>query len=59
VNAYAIMRRELAKQQIAAEAADGRCELYKVSAKYEGDVGRAQHGFPLQAAVAQQARTDT
>jgi hypothetical protein len=27
-------------------AGDGRFELYKTSAKHEGPVGRAQHGFP-------------
>lgn len=27
-------------------AADGRFELYKVTAKHEGPIGRAQHGFP-------------
>jgi len=27
-------------------AADGRFELYKTTAKHEGDVGRKQHGFP-------------
>jgi aryl-alcohol dehydrogenase-like predicted oxidoreductase len=32
--------------RVASEAADGRFELYKVSAKHEGPVGREQHGFP-------------
>ena len=32
--------------RVAAEAADGRFELYKVSAKHEGSEGRKQHGFP-------------
>ena len=32
-------------------AADGRFELYKVSAKHEGPIGRAQHGFPPQSAM--------
>ena len=27
-------------------AADGRFELYKVTAKHEGELGRRQHGFP-------------
>ncbi len=27
-------------------AADGRFELYKVTAKHEAEVGRKQHGFP-------------
>jgi predicted aldo/keto reductase-like oxidoreductase len=30
-------------------ALDGRFELYKVTAKHEADIGRRQHGFPLQA----------
>ena len=33
-------------------AADGRYELYKSTAKHEGDVGRKQHGFPTQNEVA-------
>jgi aryl-alcohol dehydrogenase-like predicted oxidoreductase len=28
-------------------ASDGRYELFKVTKKYDGDVGREQHGFPL------------
>jgi uncharacterized protein len=32
--------------RVAAEASDGRFELYKVSAKHEGAEGRKQHGFP-------------
>lgn len=28
------------------DAADGRWELFKTTKKYDGDVGRAQHGFP-------------
>jgi hypothetical protein len=27
-------------------AADGRYELFKTSVKYDGDVGRQQHGYP-------------
>jgi hypothetical protein len=30
-------------------AVDGRFELYKTTAKHEANVGRKQHGFPLQA----------
>ena len=33
-------------------AADGRFELYKTTAEHEGEVGRAQHGFPSQEEVA-------
>jgi predicted aldo/keto reductase-like oxidoreductase len=29
-------------------AVDGRFELYKTTAKHEADVGRKQHGYPLQ-----------
>jgi aryl-alcohol dehydrogenase-like predicted oxidoreductase len=29
-----------------ADAADGRWELFKTTKKYDGDVGRMQHGFP-------------
>jgi aryl-alcohol dehydrogenase-like predicted oxidoreductase len=32
--------------RVVSEAADGRFELYKVSAKHEGPIGRKQHGFP-------------
>lgn len=32
--------------QCAAAAADGRFELYKTTAKFEGPPGREQHGFP-------------
>lgn len=33
-------------------AIDGRFELYKTTSKHEADVGRKQHGFPLQAELA-------
>jgi len=33
-------------------ALDGRFELYKTTSKHEADVGRKQHGFPLQAEMA-------
>jgi predicted aldo/keto reductase-like oxidoreductase len=29
------------------DASDGRYELFKTTKKYDGDEGRAQHGFPL------------
>jgi predicted aldo/keto reductase-like oxidoreductase len=35
------------------KALDGRFELYKTTAEHEGDVGRQQHGFPLQDEVGQ------
>jgi len=34
------------RERCATLAADGRFELYKVTAKHEGPIGRAQHGFP-------------
>jgi aryl-alcohol dehydrogenase-like predicted oxidoreductase len=38
--------------RVAELAADGRFELYKTTAKHEADVGRKQHGFPLQKEIA-------
>jgi hypothetical protein len=40
------------RRRVADLAADGRYELYKTTAMYEADVGRKQHGFPLQEEVA-------
>jgi predicted aldo/keto reductase-like oxidoreductase len=37
------------RSRYAEQAMDGRFELYKTTAKHEADVGRKQHGFPLQA----------
>ena len=37
------------RTRYAAQAMDGRFELYKTTAKHEADVGRKQRGFPLQA----------
>jgi aryl-alcohol dehydrogenase-like predicted oxidoreductase len=34
------------RDRCAAAAGDGRYELYKTTAKHEGPIGRAQHGFP-------------
>lgn len=34
------------RRRVRHQAADGRFELYKTTAKHEGPVGRAQHGFP-------------
>jgi aryl-alcohol dehydrogenase-like predicted oxidoreductase len=39
---------EALRRQSAELAADGRFELYKTTAKHEGPVGRAQHGFPAE-----------
>jgi aryl-alcohol dehydrogenase-like predicted oxidoreductase len=36
------------RTRVAEEAADGRFELYKTTAKHEANVGRKQHGFPSQ-----------
>jgi aryl-alcohol dehydrogenase-like predicted oxidoreductase len=40
------------RERVADVAADGRYELYKSTAKHEGEVGRKQHGFPSQEEVA-------
>jgi aryl-alcohol dehydrogenase-like predicted oxidoreductase len=40
------------RRRMADLAADGRFELYKTTAKHEGDVGREQHGFPSPDALA-------
>jgi len=40
------------RDRVSGMAADGRFELYKSTAKHEGDVGRKQHGFPPQSEVA-------
>jgi uncharacterized protein len=34
------------RDRCAAVAADGHLELYKTTLKYDGDVGREQHGYP-------------
>jgi hypothetical protein len=34
------------RKRCAAEAADGHLELFKTSTKYDGAVGRQQHGYP-------------
>ena len=34
------------RRRVREQAADGRFELYKTSAKMEGPIGRKQHGFP-------------
>ena len=43
---------EALRNRVSGMAADGRFELYKSTAKHEGDVGRKEHGFPLQEDVA-------
>ena len=43
---------ERLRKRAALDAVDGRFELYKTTSKHEGDVGRRQHGFPLQAEMA-------
>ncbi|MFN0084363.1 MAG: aldo/keto reductase [Blastocatellia bacterium] len=37
---------EQLRARVAGVAGDGRFELYKVTARHEGPIGRAQHGFP-------------
>ncbi|MDQ3698706.1 MAG: aldo/keto reductase [Gemmatimonadota bacterium] len=34
------------REKVASDAADGRHELYKVTALHEGPIGRKEHGFP-------------
>jgi len=34
------------RDQVRNEASDGRYELFKTTKKYDGDVGREQHGYP-------------
>src|SRR5260370_1353472 len=36
------------RKRIAPAAGDGHLELYKSTNKYDGDVGREQHGYPSQ-----------
>jgi hypothetical protein len=36
------------RRRVRNDAADGRFELYKTTARHEGAVGRAQHGFPAE-----------
>jgi len=43
--------RDALRKRVAEHADDGRFELYKISAKFEGDTGRKQHGLPEQAKV--------
>ncbi|MDB4889462.1 MAG: aldo/keto reductase [Gemmatimonadetes bacterium] len=43
---------EKLRARCAPYAIDGRFELYKTTSKHEADVGRKQHGFPLQAEMA-------
>jgi uncharacterized protein len=35
------------RTEASAVAGDGRFELYKTTKKYDGDLGREQHGFPV------------
>lgn len=42
---------EALRSRVAKAVADGRYELYKVTAKHDGPVGREQHGFPTFAEV--------
>jgi aryl-alcohol dehydrogenase-like predicted oxidoreductase len=44
--------RQAYERSLIDDAIDGRFELYKTTAKHEGDVGRKQHGFPAQDEVA-------
>jgi aryl-alcohol dehydrogenase-like predicted oxidoreductase len=39
-------RRDKLRRKVAAQAADGRFELYKISAAFDGNESRRQHGLP-------------
>ena len=39
------MQMQALRDRCAAVAADGHLELYKSTMKYDGDVGRTQHGY--------------
>ena len=41
-------QRDALRRRVAAAASDGRYELYKISAAFEGNEGRKQHGLPQQ-----------
>jgi uncharacterized protein len=43
--------RRALRDRVREAAADGRYELYKTTARYEGDLGRQQHGYPSPADV--------
>ena len=43
---------ERLRRKVAAVASDGRFERHKTTAEHDGDEGRKQHGFPLQAELA-------
>jgi hypothetical protein len=40
------------RQRCANQAADGRFELYKTTARHDGVEGREQHGFPSEEELA-------
>ena len=42
---------EVLRSRVANAAGDGRYEIYKVTAKHDGPVGREQHEFPIFAEV--------
>ena len=42
-------QRAALRRRVAASAADGRFELYKISALFEGDESRRVHGLPTHA----------
>jgi hypothetical protein len=40
-------QREALRRRVAAQSRDGRFELYKISAAFDGNEARRQHGLPL------------
>lgn len=43
---YTAAEMQKLRQRCRGDAADGRYELFKTTVKYDGDVGREQHGYP-------------
>jgi hypothetical protein len=50
--AMTVRQREMLRRRVAAHASDGRFELYKISAAFEGVEARRQHGLPSQEELA-------
>jgi predicted aldo/keto reductase-like oxidoreductase len=42
-----VRQRDMLRRRVAATAKDGRFELYKISAAFDGNEARRQHGLPL------------
>ena len=44
---WSVRKLDALRRRVAAQAVDGRFELYKIAAAFEGNEGRRQHGLPL------------